>query len=296
MPLSTTPSALRAEVLTATPTLFDEHGDLDRDGNLALLTHLAARVDGVFVAGTTGEFPALERAERHWLAAAALSAFGPERVVVHVGAASTRDAVWLAQDAVALGAGRLAVLTPHYLPADAETILRHFGAVTAAVEQAAVYGYLFSERSGVAVEPSAFAGIAAAAGLAGAKLSGSAAQRFSQYRAALPAAVRLWTGADTTLAACARAGGAGVVSGLSAAFPEPFMALADALAADDRLAERAAQTRVDEVRSALGGTIEGIKLALRLAGLGSATMRMPHPSVSPAVQARIASLVSPIEA
>ena len=75
----------RAEVLAALPTFFDAHGELDRAATTAHLAWLAGRVDGVFVAGTTGEFPALDHAERVELAEAALAAFGPDRVVVHIG-------------------------------------------------------------------------------------------------------------------------------------------------------------------------------------------------------------------
>ncbi|MBT2229144.1 dihydrodipicolinate synthase family protein [Nonomuraea sp. NEAU-A123] len=280
----------RAEVLAAVPTFFDEAGELDHATAKAHFTDLARHLDGVFVCGTTGEFPALDRAERRTLAEAALAVFGPDRVVVHVGAAATRDAVALTRDAVALGARRLAALTPYYLPADTGAVLRHFAAVTAAAGPAAVYGYLFSERSGVVVEPAEFAMIAAETGLAGAKLSGLAAERFAEYRAALPPQARLWSGADTKLAEVVRHGGAGVVSGLSAAFPEPFAMLADAVADGDAAAERSAQARVDEVLAALGGTVEGIKLALSHLGRGTGTLRMPAPEIGPDERRHIARL------
>jgi 4-hydroxy-tetrahydrodipicolinate synthase len=297
MPDTTQPSTTRrAEVLAATPTLFTLVGDLDEAANAALFEHLAGRVDGVFVAGTTGEFPALHRAERLRLAELALATFGPDRVVVHVGAASTRDAVAFTEAAVGLGARRLAALTPYYLPADTEAVRAHFAAITGAARGAAVYGYLFPDRSGVDVTPADYADVVATTGLAGAKLSGSAADRFAEYRAALPASTQLWSGADTTLASVVRGGGSGIVSGLSAAFPEPFTALADAVAAGDAEAERTAQARADEVLAALGGTVEGIKLAVHLRGRGGAETRMPHPAVPADARARIAALATPTTA
>ncbi|MEV6643853.1 dihydrodipicolinate synthase family protein [Amycolatopsis sp. NPDC051371] len=271
----------RAEVLSATPTLFRDDGALDGPANTALLNRLDGRVDGVFVAGTTGEFPALDRAERRELARLALTVFGPDRTIVHVGAASTREAVALTADALAAGATRLAVLTPYYLPVDAEAVRRHFAAVAEAAGDAAVYGYLFPERTGVTLTPAEFA----ATGLRGGKLSGAAAARFADFRAALPDA-RLWSGADTDLAAVARAGGAGIVSGLSAAFPDPFLDLAIAVEEGDAEAERAAQARADEVSDVLGGTVAGIKEALRQLGIGTGALRMP--ASAPAVD-RIAA-------
>jgi len=46
----------------------------------------------VFVAGTTGEFVALDDDAREAVVAAALDVFGPDRVYAHVGAASARQA------------------------------------------------------------------------------------------------------------------------------------------------------------------------------------------------------------
>jgi 4-hydroxy-tetrahydrodipicolinate synthase len=284
----------RAEVLAAVPTFFAADGELDRETTVAHHAALVGRVDGVFVVGTTGEFPALDRAERLTLAELALDAYGSERVVVHVGAASTRESVALTRDAVALGARRIAVLTPYYLPVDPAAVARHMSAVVDAAGPARVYGYLFTERSGVVVEPAEFGRLAAEAGLAGVKLSGAANERLAEYVAALPAGARLWSGADTTLPAVVRAGGSGIVSGLSAAFPEPFTALADAVAAGDAEAERAAQARADAVLDALAGTVEGIKAALRHLGHGTGAMRMPSPEVPPAALERIARLAGPV--
>jgi 4-hydroxy-tetrahydrodipicolinate synthase len=271
----------RAEILAATPTLFAEDGELDPAANKALFGALRGRVDGVFVAGTTGEFPALDAGERGELVRLALEVFGPEGTVVHVGAAATRDAVRLTRDAVAAGAVRLAALTPYYLPVDGAAVERYFAAVTAAAGEADVYGYLFPDRTGVEVSAAEFAALSERTGLAGAKLSGGAAEAFGEYRAALPTGTaKLWSGADTELAAVVRGGGAGVVSGLSAAFPEPFAALAAAVAEDDAEAERAAQARADAVLSALHGAPEGIKAALAAQGIGTGAMRMPAPRVT----------------
>jgi 4-hydroxy-tetrahydrodipicolinate synthase len=283
----------RAEVLAAVPTFFDADGELDREATVAHHAALAGRVDGVFVAGTTGEFPALDRAERRTLTELALDAYGSERVVVHVGAAGTRESVALTREAVAIGARRIAALTPYYLPVDTTAVARHMAAVVEAAGPARVYGYLFTERTGVVVDPAEFGELAADVGLAGVKLSGAANGRLAEYVAALPAGARLWSGADTTLPAVVRAGGTGIVSGLSAAFPEPFTALADAVAAGDTEAERAAQVRADAVLDALAGTVEGIKAALRHLGHGNGAMRMPAPEVPRAALERIARLADP---
>ena len=74
------------------------------------------------------------------------------------------------------------------------------------------------------VPPSLFAQLADAAGLAGAKVSGSAATDLAGYVAAAPG-LRIFSGNDANPAATMRAGGAGVISGRSSAYPELYAAL-----------------------------------------------------------------------
>ena len=79
-------------VFAAVPTLFGATGELDRDANRALYKLISGQLDGLLVAGTTGEFPALEDKERLWLSEQALAKAGPDRVIVHVGAPDARHA------------------------------------------------------------------------------------------------------------------------------------------------------------------------------------------------------------
>jgi len=51
-------------VLSAVPTLFADDGEVDTGANRALYKFLAGLLDGLFVAGSTGEFPALDDAEK----------------------------------------------------------------------------------------------------------------------------------------------------------------------------------------------------------------------------------------
>ncbi|MCW5953261.1 MAG: dihydrodipicolinate synthase family protein, partial [Propionibacteriaceae bacterium] len=117
------------EVLSALTTPFAGTGEIDYAAFEANLRRLEPLVDGVFVAGTTGEYLALELQERARLAATCLEVFGPRRVVVHVGAASTRQSLQLTEEARQLGAVRFAAITPYYLPASTAGVLRHWAAI-----------------------------------------------------------------------------------------------------------------------------------------------------------------------
>ena len=92
-----------------------------------------------------------------------------------------------------------------------------------------------------------------------------------------------------------RAGGAGLVSGRSAAYPEVYAALAAALAAGDVDAAARHQRTLDRI-VALGASIGRLKYALQLRGLGGTTARMtvdpPDASLCAAIATEVAALLS----
>ena len=270
-------------ILAAVPTLFSPDGELDRDANRALYKLVAGLLDGLFVAGTTGEFPALEDAERLWLAEQALAEAGPDRVIVHIGAPDARHAARLARAAVALGARRIAAITPYYLPARSDELVTHYRRVHEAAPEAELYAYIFPERTGLTVSPALLAEAAEAAALAGAKISGSASADLAGYVAAAPG-LRIFSGNDADPWAAVRAGGAGVISGRSSAYPELYAAL---------VKEPALQERLDRV-VALGASVGRIKHALRARGLAGTAARMtvdaPDPQVAAAIEAEVTAL------
>jgi 4-hydroxy-tetrahydrodipicolinate synthase len=283
-------------IFSAIPTLFSSDGEVDLDGNRALCKRVAGLLDGLFVAGTTGEFPALDDAERLSLIELALAEAGPDRVIAHVGAPDARHAARLASAAAALGATRLAAITPYYLPARPDEVGDHYRRIRDAVPDRELYAYIFPERTGLRVPPPVFAAVASAAELAGAKLSGSAATDLAGYVAAAPGR-RMFSGDDSNPAATVRAGGAGLISGRSGAYPEVYAALVAALRAGDEEAAARHQLLLDRI-VALGASIGRLKHALQLRGLGGTTARMavdpPDASLSAAIAAEIAALLSAI--
>jgi 4-hydroxy-tetrahydrodipicolinate synthase len=281
-----------AVVLSAVPTLFTGEGEVDLDANRALYKLVAGLVDGLFVAGTTGEFPALDDAERLSLFELALAEAGPDRVIAHVGAPDARHAGRLARAAAALGVTRIAAITPYYLAAREDELIAHYCRIREAAPGPELYAYLFSERTGLPVPPPLFGQVAAAAGLAGAKVSGSAAADLGEYVAAAPGRA-LFSGDDSDPAAIMRAGGTGLVSGRSAAYPEVYAALTAALNGGDHDAAARHQGKLDRI-VALGASIGRLKHALQLRGVGGATARMaadpPGPETAAAIAAEVAAI------
>jgi 4-hydroxy-tetrahydrodipicolinate synthase len=278
-------------VFSAVPTLFSPEGELDPDANRALYQLVAGLVDGLFVAGTSGEFPALEDAERLRLFELALAEAGPDRVIAHIGAPDARHAGRLARAAVALGATSIAAITPYYLPTRPDELVAHYRRIRDAAPDAELYAYIFPERTGLRVPAPLLAEVAEAAGLAGAKISGSAAADLAGYVAAAPG-LRIFSGHDADPWATMRAGGAGVISGRSAAYPEVYAALCKQAPGHDP----AEQERLDRI-VALGASIGRVKHALQARGLvGSPAARMTVDPPDPEVAAAIAAMVGEVAA
>jgi 4-hydroxy-tetrahydrodipicolinate synthase len=283
------------ELIAAVPTPFTASGELDLHGARQVFGFAASAGASLLVAGTTGEFPSLDDDERLALFETALDVAGPERTIAHVGAADTRHATRLAAAARAAGASRLAVITPYYLRARRDEVIAHFIAVRQAAGDAPVYAYLFPERTGVALPPADLSHVAARTGLAGIKLSGSSAAQLKEYVVAAPSGFAVYTGDDSQVLEAGRVAAAGVVSGVSSAFPAEFADLvAGVSTAGDRLVPPDFESPLTGTAvRLLGPSIGRLKYALSLRGLAGPYARMTVDPPGAAVRPAIGRLVSP---
>lgn len=276
-------------VLTSVPVPFTPDGELDTTVARRLMEFAAARTDGLMVAGSTGEFPALSDPERLTLFDLALAAAGPDRVIAHIGAPSAFQAARLAAAAWRAGARNIAAVTPYYNAVTPAELRDYYVTIRTAAPEAALYAYVFPERTGRSVSADEFGKLVETAGLAGVKLSGSAYETLPDCVAAAPG-VAVYAGSDHDLAGVLRDGGAGVISARAAAYPEVFAGLAAALAAGDQAAVKEWEAFVTQLVT-LGASVGRVKEALRLRGFGDLRARMPLDWPSPELSAQIAALV-----
>ena len=281
------------EVLTAAPVPFAEDGALLMKTYEAMLERITPHTQGVFVNGTTAEFPALDDIERVDLLKAAIAAFGPDKVVAHIGAPSLRQVLRHAEAASDLGITRMAALTPYFLPCDFAQIHQFYAAVTQAFPHVSTFVYLFPERSGIDLSPEELAQLTAIDGIAGGKLSGRPNDQLERYIQLAAPGSRIYSGDDSSYPRVAAAGGAGIVSGVSSAFPELFGQLTRSLTteAGDPTATEAAQGRVVPVVRAVGPTITRLKYALSTRYDETWGTRMPLPAVDPETRTVINALI-----
>jgi N-acetylneuraminate lyase len=92
-------------------------------------------LDGLYLTGSTGQWPLFSRAERQAIAECAVrAAAGRVPVMVHVGAASTADAVELARHAARAGADAVSAVGPIYYSHSVEAVFEHYRQIGAATD------------------------------------------------------------------------------------------------------------------------------------------------------------------
>ncbi len=245
----------------AVTPLRDGGARLDEDALGALLRFYAStELDGLLVAGTTGEGILLSEQERRLLAELAIAGSGRLRMIVHCGAQTTRETSALAAHAAEAGAGGVAVIGPPYFPLGPAELLEHFAAAAAACAPLPFYVYEYADRTGYAVPLEVIEALRERAdNLTGMKVSDAPFALVEPY---LSSGLDVFVGAEAVLPEALEAGAAGAVSGLAAVFPEAVAALVA-----EPTTERA------ELVNALRGTLSrypfqaAVKVALSFRGI-----------------------------
>lgn len=180
---------------------------------------VSAGLDGVLVAGTTGEgllltVPERKRATELFLEASA----GRQSVIAHCGAQSTRDTVELAEHAGRAGADGVAVIGPPYFRLGEAELLAHFEAAARACEPVPFYVYELKAASGYAVPVDVLHRLRErAANFIGMKVSDAPWESFAPY---LIDGLDIFVGPESLIHQGVAAGAVGAVSALATAFPE----------------------------------------------------------------------------
>lgn len=255
-------AAARFHAAITTPFAADGTVDLEAfGGHVAWLGD--AGLDGVFVAGTTGEGVLLEEDEVAALVERAVGA-APRalRVIAQVGRPSTPATARLARRAIELGADAVAAYVPWFYPAaDAEARTHFLGLLEAAGDTPA-FTYNIPRRTVNDLTPELLAELAGA-GFAGMKDSTGDFARHEAYLDALDGRpFELYVGSEPLVLRAFRRGATGAITGLAGCRPELFAALREALeTGDDDTAERL-QAQIAQAKAEVeseGSTVAGVK-------------------------------------
>lgn len=252
-----------------------------------------AGVSGLFAGGTTGEGVVLTLTERLRLHEAVMTAVGGRvPVLLHVGANRLDTAAALTTHAAEVGAQGIAAVTPYFYGLDEAGLAAYYQAIAQVAPDMPLLLYDIPHLAVNGITPGLLAHLAQTIpALAGVKTSRPDAQMVRKLVAAAPAPLVILAGNEAIALGLLALGAHGLISGLSTAVPEPFVALTGAFAAGDLATARQAQARINRMLACLpaGARIGAIKqiLAARGVAVGTAVPPRPMPEepVWPEVQA-----------
>jgi len=261
---------------------------------------IASGVHGLFVAGSQGEFYALDMQERTVAMRFCKQAIA-DRVPIYanVGCITTRDTIALALQAQAMDVDAIVVVSPYYIMPTQQELVEHFVEVCRAV-RLPVMAYNFPPHGGVTIEPDTIAKIAAECpNLAGLKDSSGRLDLAIAYRNAVPDRdFRVFTGGDSLMLSALDAGCAGTVTAAANAAPALFVQLYDAQQSGNRSEAERLQALVTELGSAIGlHTFPAvIKEALAIIGLPVGPCRKPVGALPAGARRKLATIVEHLKA
>jgi 4-hydroxy-tetrahydrodipicolinate synthase len=198
-------------VICAMATPFDPEGGLDRPGAARLARWLVDNGnDGLVLAGTTGEAPALSDEEK-------LDLWRTVREVVSVpliantGTASTAHSVELTKAAARVGVDAALVVTPYYNRPSQAGIEAHFRAISRATDLPLIV-YDIPKRTGREVRSPTFLRLAADGVIAGVKDAAGSPAATAALVADAPASFEVYSGEDALTLPLLAVGAVGVIS------------------------------------------------------------------------------------
>lgn len=187
---------------------------------------------GLFVGGTTGEGILLDVSERKKLHEAAMVAVnGRVPVLLHIGAQRTDMAKDLALHAASVNADAIAAVTPYFYGMHDDGLATYFQAIAEAVPNLPLFGYDIPHMAVNGIGPDLAARLCEAIpSMAGLKCSNTNARAVGQLVDAVPDDRIVLAGNEGIALSSLAQGVDGLISGLSTAVPEPFVALTKAFA------------------------------------------------------------------
>jgi 4-hydroxy-2-oxoglutarate aldolase len=266
----------------------------------ALSAHLAAGLDGVVLAGSTGEAALLDDDERRAMVEWARPIVPDEQwLLVGVGSESTRLTIRRAIDAAERGADAVLVVSPHYYGAammTAESLRVHFTAVADASPRPVVL-YNIPKYAHLTIEPSLVAELARHENVMGIKDSSGDLELLRAYLDSQSERFSVLTGSGSGVHAALEMGARGGILAV-ALFAAPLtLEVREAFSADDGPRAEEAQARLvplaREIVAGLG--VAGVKAALDAIGLPGGPVRPPLLPLSSEQRGRVRALLRTAE-
>ncbi|MBE7720442.1 dihydrodipicolinate synthase family protein [Lacrimispora indolis] len=240
------------EVSFYTPvvTAFNEHGELDLDGNKQIYDHLInGGIKGLLILGSSGEFYTMDMEQKKALIDMAVPYVNKRAKLFFGTACSTmEETLDLSDYALKAGADGVMLISPYYFTLD-DASLENFYDEAAKNIAGPVYIYNFPDRTGYDVRPEIVLRLLRKhKNIVGLKDSvsemGHTRALLTTVREEFPD-FQVYCGFDENLIHNAACGGAGCIGGLSNVYPELMTQWQDAVNRNDWSLSFALQKKVD---------------------------------------------------
>lgn len=279
-------------IWVALVTPWDEARARPRQEVIASLVQrfVSARVNGLFVLGTTGEGFLFSSEERKFFAEVILKETNRQLpIIVHVGHETTRTAIELAEHAQKVGAWGVSLAPPSRYRLDLHELETHFVAVAKAVSEIPVLLYDIPSAGINEIGATLLERVhERAPNVVGVKVSRSDWVGWNGYLR-LTEHMSILVGNDMLCLPLLFMGAAGVVSGPANIFPELYVELFERLKNGELRGARQCQKLIDELCQILtyGQPVACIKEALQWLGLDVGEARPPLRSLGLAERERL---------
>ncbi|MCM2294082.1 dihydrodipicolinate synthase family protein [Allorhizobium sp. BGMRC 0089] len=234
-------------------TPFDADEELNPQALAAQVERQAKVGNGVFCAGTNGEFYTLSFEEKMKVAAISVeAAAGRVPVLAHIGEISTHQTIALGRAVQGLGVKAVSVVTPSFIACSQDELIAYYTRVADALT-VPVYLYNIPARTGNTIAPETAATLASHPNIIGIKDSAGSQDSLDGYLAIARGRedFSVLVGPDHLILHGLKNGAAGCISGLGNIAPVTLNAIYTAFAAGDLDTAEARQAHYGNLRKDL---------------------------------------------
>lgn len=293
MTLTSKPAHALAGVFSALITPFKSDGklNLDRLGPLAEF-ELAQGLHGFYVGGSTGEaFLQTADERKAVLREFAKAVKGRAKLIAHVGAISTDEAIDIGRAAADAGYDAISAIPPFYYDFSAAEVQAHYRALADATPLPLIV-YNFPAKSSRPLTTSDLLALLAHSKIIGVKHTSQNLYQLERLKTAAPDAV-IYNGFDEMFVGGVAMGADGGIGTTYNVMGHLFVQMYNALQSGDLPQAQALQTRANEVIDVLieVGVFPGTKAMLALLGVDCGPCRLPFAPLSVQALDKVASIV-----
>lgn len=269
---------------TAIVTPFGETGiDYER-----LHQQLDRQAEGgtaaIVVCGTTGENATLSQDEHNELVRVTVNACrGRMKVIVGVGGNNTTSALRKAENAAAVGADGIMMVTPYYNKTSQKGLVEHFSYVADRVDIPMIL-YNVPSRTGIGIQAETYLALSEHPNINGVKEASGDFSLIARTRALCGDALYFWSGNDDNTVPMMAMGALGVISVLSNVVPSVVSSICAQCQAGNYSGAAALSFQYTPLISALFSETNPmpVKAAMQLLGTDSGIVRLPLTRISDA--------------